>query len=105
MVDTASLQKYSLFGALLPEEIERVKEGSGSPAWNREDRAVVCAVDELLDTAMISDATWQVLAERLHEKELIELIILIGQYQVTAYYLNALRIPLREDNPDGLLAR
>lgn len=25
MVDTASLQKYSLFGGLLPEEIERIK--------------------------------------------------------------------------------
>ncbi len=25
MVDTASLQKYSLFGALLPEEIEKIK--------------------------------------------------------------------------------
>ena len=30
MVDSASLQKYSLFGALLPEEIDRIKPFLGS---------------------------------------------------------------------------
>jgi alkylhydroperoxidase family enzyme len=90
---------------LTTEEIERVKEGPASAAWNRQDGAVLQAVDELLDAAMISDTTWQTLAERLEEKQLIELVIMIGHYQGTAYYLNALRIRPREENPDGLLAR
>jgi alkylhydroperoxidase family enzyme len=90
---------------LTSEEIECIKEGPASPAWNPQDRAVLKAVDELLDTAMIADATWQALAERLQEEQLVELVLLIGQYQGTAYYLNALRIRLREENPDGLLAR
>jgi CRP-like cAMP-binding protein len=33
MVDTASLQKYSLFGALLPEEIDRVRPLMGSATF------------------------------------------------------------------------
>lgn len=90
---------------LTTDEIERIKVGSESSAWHPEDRTVLRAVDELLDGAMISDATWQALAARLEERQLIELILLVGQYQGTAYYLNALRIRPREENPDGLMAR
>ncbi len=89
---------------LTAEEIERVTRGSGAPGWSDHDRAILRAVEELREDAMISDATWSVLAEALDEKQLIEFVMLIGQYEMVAYYQNALRLRLREGN-EGLSAR
>ena len=53
---------------------------------------------------MIGDVTWKTLAERYDERQLIELPVLIGQYQLVAFYQNSLRLRLHAGN-DGLLAR
>ena len=63
------------------EEVERITHGSSAPGWSDHDRAVLRAVEELHSDAMISDATWAVLTKRLDERQLIELPIVIGQYQ------------------------
>jgi len=56
------------------------------------------------DRAMISDATWLTLTRRLDERQLIELPIIVGQYQTVAYYQNSLRLRLHTGNL-GLKAR
>lgn len=88
---------------LTEADVERLKLGATAPGWSEDDRAIVRAVEELLDNAMISEATWAVLARHLDDKQLIELPILIGQYQGIAYLQNALRCPLLPGNP-GLKA-
>jgi 4-carboxymuconolactone decarboxylase len=87
-----------------PEEIERVIRGSAASGWNEDDRAVIRAVEELIDDAMISDETWAILSRRLDEKQLIELPLLIGNYVALAYFQNSLRLRLIPGNP-GLSAR
>jgi 4-carboxymuconolactone decarboxylase len=89
---------------LTGEEIERVTVGSAAPEWDAHDRAVIRAVEELLDDAMISSETWETLAKRYDEKQLIELPILIGQYLGVAYLQNSMRVRLMPGNP-GLTAR
>lgn len=89
---------------LTPEEIERVTRGSTASGWDENDRAILSAVEELSENAMISDETWAILARRLDEKQLIELPVLVGQYQGLAYLQNALRLRLIPGNP-GLSAR
>lgn len=86
------------------EEIERITQGSQARGWSAHDRALLCAAEELHRDAMISDATWATLAEQLDARQLIELPILIGQYQTVAYYQNALRLRLHGGNA-GLKAR
>lgn len=85
-------------------DVQRIVLGSGDPAWSVEDRAILRAVEELHADAMISDETWATLALRLDEAQLIELPILIGQYQAVAYYQNALKLRLHGGN-SGLAAR
>lgn len=85
-------------------DIERVIQGPDAPGWSERERAVLRAVEELFDDSMISDETWAVLAAHFNDKQLIELPILIGQYQTVAYYQNALRLRLHDGNP-GLKAR
>jgi alkylhydroperoxidase family enzyme len=86
------------------EEVERITEGSSAPGWNEHDRAILRAVEELHADAMISDATWATLATSLDERQLIELTIVVGQYQTVAYYQNALRLRLHDGNA-GLKSR
>ena len=86
------------------EEIARAIEGSTDPGWNERDRAIVRAMEELHYDSMISDETWAALAQFYNDKMLIELVILAGQYKTVAYYQNALRLPLPENN-QGLAAR
>ena len=47
------------------EEIKAIHEGAASPVWDGKllDRACLAAVDEQLDTANISDATWATLSK------------------------------------------
>ncbi|TXC70240.1 carboxymuconolactone decarboxylase family protein [Sphingomonas ginsenosidivorax] len=85
-------------------EVEAVTIGSTASDWRDHDRAILRAVEELHADATISDATWATLAARYDDRQLIELPVVIGQYQAVAYYQNALRLRLHHDNP-GLAAR
>jgi 4-carboxymuconolactone decarboxylase len=86
------------------EEIERIIVGSGAPGWAPHESAILRAVEELHSSAMVSDPTWEQLAARFDESQLIELLILIGQFTATAYFQNSLRLRLEKGNP-GLRAR
>lgn len=85
-------------------EVEAITVGSVDAIWNPHDRALLRSVEEVREFSMISDETWQVLAQSYDPRQLIEIPVLIGQYQATAYWLNCLRIPLRAGNR-GLSAR
>jgi len=87
-----------------PDEIEAITAGSTDPSWSVRERALLRAVEELREDATISDETWEALAQFYDEKQLIEIPVLVGQYQATAYWLNCLRIPLRDGNV-GMAAR
>lgn len=91
-------------GKLTDEEVTRILVGSSAPGWSEKERGLLAAVEELMMNAMISDATWAVLAKHFDDKQLIELPLLVGQYQGVAYLQNALRIRLEPDNL-GLSAR
>jgi alkylhydroperoxidase family enzyme len=89
---------------LTSDDIARVIEGPRAQGLDEHESALLQAVDELHADAMISDATWSTLAKRLDERQLIELPIVVGQYQTVAYYQNSLRLRLHTGNP-GLKAR
>ena len=54
--------------------------------------------------AMISEETWKSLARFLDEKGLMELPILVGQYQGVAYFQNSAHCRMLEGNT-GLFER
>jgi alkylhydroperoxidase family enzyme len=89
---------------LSSEDIEHVIGGPDTAGLEEHDSAILRAVDELHGDAMISDATWNTLAKRLDERQLIELPIIVGQYQSVAYYQNSLRLRLHTGSL-GLKAR
>ncbi|RZI72060.1 MAG: carboxymuconolactone decarboxylase family protein [Pseudomonas sp.] len=86
------------------EEIEAIVVGSGSPIWDDHECAILKAVEELHENAMVDDETWAKLAEKFDDAQMFELLILIGQFTATAYFQNSLRLRL-EANNEGLAAR
>lgn len=89
---------------LTADDIEQVTVGSTAACWNEHERALLQATEELVDRAMISDATWAVLARTLDDRQLFELPVLVGQFSTVGYFQNALRIPLAPGN-EGLASR
>ncbi len=85
-------------------DIERIISGSGAPGWNEREQALLGATEELHENSMISDATWATLEKYLNTQQLIELPVVVGQYQTVAYYQNSLKLRLHEGNL-GLRAR
>jgi alkylhydroperoxidase family enzyme len=86
------------------EEIDAIRTGSDAVLWDDHERAVLRAVEELHDNAMVDEATWAQLAQRFDDHQMFELLILIGQFTATAYFQNSLRLRLEENN-EGLAAR
>ena len=83
------------------QEIERTRAGAEADGWESFDAVLMSAADELHETARISDDTWQSLAERYDERQLIEVPMVVGHYHMVAFALNSLGVPL-EPGVSGL---
>jgi 4-carboxymuconolactone decarboxylase len=85
------------------EEIERVRSGPEAGGWAELDALLLRAADELHQAARISDQTWEALAARYDERQLIEVPMVVGHYHMVAFTLNSLGVPL-EPGLSGLEA-
>lgn len=99
--------EHVLFGkqaGLAAEEIEWLTQGSEAPGWNARDRALNRVAEELHEEACVSDATWSVIAEHFTDKQIIELLMMVGFYHEVAFLYNSMRVRLIPGN-QGLSAR
>ncbi len=72
--------------------LDRLREGPAAAGWSAKERALLTAVDQLVTTRDLDDATWQSLAEHYDERRLIEIVLLTNQYEGLASTITALRI-------------
>ena len=82
------------------EEIIQIIEGPNAEGWDTFEATLLLAVDELYIDSFITDATWQKLAVKYNEHQLIDLVFTVGQYNLVSMVLNTLGIQL-EDGIDG----
>jgi len=79
--------------ALTAEQIRATQHGSGDdPVWSAEERLLIRLVDELHDTANISDGLWRELAAAFSVEQMFELIALVGFYHTVSFFANGLRL-------------
>jgi alkylhydroperoxidase family enzyme len=64
--------------------------------WAPHEALLIDLVDELHDTASVKDETWQGLAAHYAPDQLVELIVLVGQYHLVSYLANALHVEPEE---------
>ena len=79
------------------DEVARVRVGPEAPGWTELERALLRAADELLDDACIGDDTWETLAGVLDERELMDVVFIVGAYTVLAMALKSFGVPLDDD--------
>jgi len=62
------------------EEIEAVAGGPGVASWTPLEADLLSATDQLVDCYRVEDDTWRRLAKHLDERELVELVFVVGTY-------------------------
>jgi 4-carboxymuconolactone decarboxylase len=84
---------------LTDEEILCITKGPDDPAWSEPEAALLRAADELFHDAIISNATWEILTEHYEEKQLMDVVFTIGQYNMVSWMLNSFGVQLEEGIP------
>ncbi len=85
--------EIALKAGLTDDEILNITRGPAA-FGDRRQRALIQACDDLLAARSVSDGTWSVLREHYDEKLLIEIVLLIGHYEMLAGFLNSAGVPL-----------
>jgi alkylhydroperoxidase family enzyme len=79
-------------------EIEAIRDGWQSPVWGGkdEDRAVLRAVDELIETSKMSDETYDGLIVHFSRQQMMDLVFTIGNYVMLGWAVATFGIPVEE---------
>jgi alkylhydroperoxidase family enzyme len=75
-------------------EIERLQNESAAAGWSEAESALLQAVDELHADQFISDATWQRLRNHYDDRQIIDLVFVVGQYTLVSMALNSFGVQI-----------
>jgi AhpD family alkylhydroperoxidase len=85
-------ERLAAAAGLEQDKIERVRQGPGTPGWSQRHELLLRAADELHADRTISDSLWDELRPLYSDRELIELCMLVGHYEMLAMTINALGV-------------
>lgn len=74
------------------EQLYAIPDGPASECWTPFERAVLEAVDEVVESCRIQPETWAVLGEHLDAAQLLELSFVIGCYLCFAIVINSVQL-------------
>ena len=74
------------------QDVQRLLEGPDTDGWTPREQAVLAAADRLHEERDLDDETWTRLRTHLTESECVELIMLVGHYEMLATAITALRV-------------
>jgi alkylhydroperoxidase family enzyme len=69
----------------------------GSDGWAGRHAVLIDAVDELHEKRDLSDASWAALQPHYDEQQLIELVMLVGAYEMVAMTINTLGVQIESE--------
>jgi AhpD family alkylhydroperoxidase len=76
------------------DEIAAVARRSDTTAWTPLEADLLAATDQLIDRYRIDGDTWGRLAEQLDERQLVELVFVVGTYTALAMAFNTFGLQL-----------
>jgi len=80
--------------ALTQEQVRATVHGDANdPVWSDDERLLIRMVDELHDSASLSDELWAALAAAFSVEQILELIALVGFYHSVSFFANGLKLP------------
>ena len=92
--------RHNLMGqdaGLTETEVARITDGPDAAGWSDFDAVLLRAADELHTSRFISEATWQALGERYTQDQLVEVVLIIGNYTQLTMFQNTLGVQLPSD--------
>ena len=84
---------------LTDAEIEALTRDPDADEWSDDDRALIALADDLHADDCVSEDTWNALASRWTEPELIELLVVAGFYRLVSGFLNSTGVQLDDGIP------
>lgn len=78
---------YAINAGMTLEEVGAIRNFPDGGNWIEEEAAMMCAVDDLIDNNVISDATWETLTKTLDKQQMMDLTFTIGHYVMTSWAL------------------
>lgn len=85
-------RRLALRAGLTRDEVERIVEGPDAPGWGERDRVLLRTADELVRDRDLTDGSWASVRAHFTPREAIELLLLVGHYDMLATTLIALRV-------------
>jgi alkylhydroperoxidase family enzyme len=82
---------------ITPEEIARVRMGPVAEEWTTLERALLTAADELVADARIGDETYALLSAELDTEQLMDVVFIVGTYEVFAMAMRTFDVELDDD--------
>jgi 4-carboxymuconolactone decarboxylase len=79
---------------LSDDDLLRITKGPEAREWSRFDATLIRATDALHADQFIPDATWKILSERYGDRELQDLIFIVGQYTFVSMWARSAGLPL-----------
>ncbi len=89
--------RIALGTGLTNAQLHALPDGPVAALWTPLERSVLEAVDQIIDTSRVEDATWRALASSLGPPQLLELTFVIGGYLCFAVVANS--VGLEPDPP------
>lgn len=77
---------------VVPADVERIIVGASAPGLSQNEKLLLQVTEELIATKDLSDTTWAELRASYDERTAIELLLLIGHYDMLATTLMTLRL-------------
>jgi hypothetical protein len=78
---------------LTPEQVRATFRGDANDsAWRNEEILLIRLVDELHDTAQVSDQLWNALVTAFSIEQIFGLIALVGFYHTVSFFANGLKL-------------
>ncbi len=74
------------------ETQKRIVAGPKADGWSARHRALLEAADSLVGTKNLGDDAWDALSAHYSEQQMIEIVMLVGQYDSLATAIGTLRI-------------
>jgi alkylhydroperoxidase family enzyme len=87
----------ALAAGVTKEEVEALRRSRDRHEWSHRDEVLLRVADELDYLGFLEDNTWEEAHGLLGDAGMIDLLMLIGQYQMVAMILRTLRIQLEDD--------
>ncbi|MGY1503379.1 carboxymuconolactone decarboxylase family protein [Streptomyces sp. QTS52] len=87
-------------GGVTEAEVLRIADDPSTVGWSPHEAALITAVDEICDTSVIRPVTWKQLRHTYDDAQVLQLLALIGTYQLLATVLNTAGAALDEWRPE-----